>query len=321
VGYPLIVDGRVFVTVANGEPNGSLEYGSKLYALDAENGNDLWGPIDLGGTYSFSAPAYDTGRVFVVNYDGLLQAFDAASGSRAWSKKLPGQWSFTSPPTARDGVVYTAGAGGGGTLYAVSESDGALKWTASVANGDSSSPAVTGDAVYVSYPCHVYDFNPSSGTTIWHNDTRCSSGGGATPVVHDGKVYARGDNIILGAQDGSEQGAFTGGSLPAFAGSRGFFVNGGLEAHSLDTNAVVWHFNGEQPIVSNAIAINGVVYAASGNGTVYGVDVATGRQVWSGSTGGEIDAPDEHNAVQRSAIAEGNGLLLVPTMDALVAFG
>jgi outer membrane protein assembly factor BamB len=134
-------------------------------------------------------------------------------------------------------------------------------------------------------------------------------------------VYARADNVILGANDGSEQGAFTGGPLPAFAGSRGFFVNGGLEAHTLDSNAVTWHFNGDQPIVSNAIAVNGVVYAASGNGAVHGVDAATGREVWSGSAGGEIDAPDEHNAVQRSAISEGNGLLLVPTMDTLVAFG
>ena len=76
ISYPLIVGGRIFVTVAN-----QASYGTKLYALDEANGATLWGPVDLGGTYGWSNAAYDAGRVFAVNFDGLLRAFDAASGA------------------------------------------------------------------------------------------------------------------------------------------------------------------------------------------------------------------------------------------------
>jgi outer membrane protein assembly factor BamB len=111
ISYPLIAGGRIFVTVAN-----QNSYGTKLYALDETSGATLWGPVDLGGTYNWSNAAYDSGHVFVVNYDGLLRAFDAASGALQWSKQLPEQYSFDSPPTASGGVVYVVGAGTGVTL-------------------------------------------------------------------------------------------------------------------------------------------------------------------------------------------------------------
>jgi outer membrane protein assembly factor BamB len=91
VSYPLIAGGRVFVSVAD-SPN----YGSRLYALDATTGATLWGPVELGGTYWFADQAYDNGRVFTIDFDGLLRAFDAGTGTLDWSVKLP-----TSTPSAR----------------------------------------------------------------------------------------------------------------------------------------------------------------------------------------------------------------------------
>jgi len=76
--------------------------------------------------------------VFTVNYSGTLTAFNAATGATDWSRALPGQSAFTSPPTAADGYVYTGGAGSGGTVYAVSEASGQIAWTAAVENGDDS---------------------------------------------------------------------------------------------------------------------------------------------------------------------------------------
>ena len=101
--YPLIADGKVFVTTSDGN----------LYALDQADGHIVWSQTT--GTYSFSGVGYDAGKVFLVNYNGLLRAFDATSGAQLWITQLAGQWSFTSPPTAAHGVVYTGGAGSGGT--------------------------------------------------------------------------------------------------------------------------------------------------------------------------------------------------------------
>jgi outer membrane protein assembly factor BamB len=116
ISYPLIAGGMVFVTTANTNGN----YGNTLLALNENTGATIWS-ADLPGTYFFADAAYDSGKVFVVNFDGLMKAFDAASGNLLWSVNLPDQYAFTSPPTAVNGVVFIGGAGSGGTLYAVDE--------------------------------------------------------------------------------------------------------------------------------------------------------------------------------------------------------
>src|SRR5689334_5941313 len=40
VSYPVVVDGKVFVTASTGGG-----YGTTLYALDAQTGLDVWGPF------------------------------------------------------------------------------------------------------------------------------------------------------------------------------------------------------------------------------------------------------------------------------------
>ncbi len=224
VSYPLIVGDRVFVTVSG---NGQGGYGSQLYALDASNGKTLWGPIELGGTYMRAGIAYDNGLVFAVNYGGQLTAFAAATGYEVWQTSLPGQYAFTSAPTASGGVVYVGGAGSGGTLYAVDESDGELLWTGSVENGDQSSPVVTSTGVYVSYACEqTYDFAPTTGDLIWHHSTACEGGGGRTPVLYNGDLYVRDDAgmapAVLSASSGGVLRGYSSTTAPAFDNSLEF---------------------------------------------------------------------------------------------------
>src|SRR5512135_307063 len=204
ISYPVIADGKVFVTVKS-----TSGYGTNLYALDSRNGSIVWGPVPLGGTYYWSGCCYDFGMVFALNYSGLLRALDANTGQVVWSRQLPGQSAFSSAPTTYKGVVYAGGAGSGGTVYAVSQLDGAVLWTASVANGDQSSPAVSDDGVYVSYACAMsYKFNPQNGAKLWNFSTGCSGGGGKNPVLYNGKLYVRDSaaNYILDAATGTSLG-------------------------------------------------------------------------------------------------------------------
>ena len=90
----------VFVTTANTNGN----YGNTLWALDENTGMTIWS-ADLPGTYFFADAAYDSGKVFVVETNGLMKAFDAASGTQLWSVSLPGQSFFTSPPKVGDKKV------------------------------------------------------------------------------------------------------------------------------------------------------------------------------------------------------------------------
>jgi outer membrane protein assembly factor BamB len=321
VSYPIIVEGRVFVTVAN---LGS--YGTKLHALDLQTGAPLWGPINLAGTYFWSNAAYEDGRIYVVNFDGRLTAFDAASGSTLWTRQLPGQYDFSSPPTAAGGRVFVGGAGSGGTLYGVDGATGNLLWTASVMNGMNSSPAVSATGVYVSYVCaQSYGFTPNNGSLLWHHSTSCEGGGGKTPVLYNGKVWVRDwaiGNVVLDAATGASMGAFSANTMPAFAGTRGYFLTSGvLQARDVDTMSLLWTFSGDGTLASPPLVVNDTVYIGSSAGGLYALDGATGSQQWSDQLAWGISASDEQNVSQPLAgMGAGGNALLVPAGSHLVCY-
>ncbi|MEK6335637.1 MAG: PQQ-binding-like beta-propeller repeat protein [Acidobacteriota bacterium] len=326
ISYPIIADGRVFVTVRN-----ASVYGTKLYALNGADGSTVWS-FDLGGQYYWSALCYENGRVFAINGSGLLRAFDGATGSVIWSRQLPGQYSFSSAPSVYQGVIYTGGAGSGGTVYAVSADTGIVLWTKSVANGDNSSPSVTSDGVYVSYSCpNVYKLNPANGAQIWRYTTGCSGGGGKTTVLYNGRLYVRDYNpdYIFDSQTGGIAGSFLSKSAPAFSGNKGFFLNGSkgfgsygtLEARDVDSNIVAWTFAGDGYLQSSMLVVNDYVYVGSSQGKLYAVEAATGQQVWSTTAGTSIPYVDEHNVSQPlTGFAAGEGILVIPTNNKLVAY-
>lgn len=321
VSYPLIAGGRVYVTVAD-----TSGYGSRLFALDATTGATAWGPVELGGPYYWSGIAYDGGRVFSVNGAGTMQAFDAATGAPRWTVQLPGQYSFSSAPTATGGVVYTGGAGSGGTVYAVDAATGALRWTHSVMNGDESSPAVSSSGVYVSYACGVtYDLAPATGAATWTRTTGCEGGGGKTPVLANGRLYVRDFSYpaTLDAAIGGLLSSFVAsGPAPAVDATTVYDLKGGtLTASGVSSGATRWSFAGDGTLTSAPLVAGSTVYVASGSGTVYGLSASTGATTWSAAVGAGVLAPDEQNVSQPlTGLATSGGLLVVPAGTRLAAF-
>lgn len=327
MSYPLIADGKVFVTVRH-----ASVYGTTLNALNAADGSIVWS-YELGGPYYWSALCYENGRVFAMTGGGLLRAFDGVSGAVIWSRQLSGT-SFTSAPTVFQGVVYTGGQGSGGMVYAVSADTGNLLWTATVSAGGNSSPAVTTDGVYLSYSCiNVNKLNPANGSQIWRNYVACGSGTGRAPVLYNGRVYARspGSNSdwIYNSQTGGIFDTFISKSAPAFSGNRGFFLNGPpylgsygtLEGRDVNSNLVLWSFSGDGSLQSSVIVVNDYVYVGSNSGKLFAVEAATGHQVWSTTAGTSIPYVDEFNSSQPlTGFAAGEGILVVPTKTTLVAY-
>src|SRR4029453_14979214 len=74
ISYPLIADGKVYVTVKNASGSGTT-----LYALAATDGAIVWS-FALGGSFFWSGTCYENGHVFAVNGRGLLGGFDGAKG-------------------------------------------------------------------------------------------------------------------------------------------------------------------------------------------------------------------------------------------------
>jgi outer membrane protein assembly factor BamB len=311
VGYPLIADGRVFVTVG----------GNRVEALSAATGEVLWGPTPIG-TIGTGAIAYDAGRVFAVDFDGNVTALDATTGAVDWTTQLAPQIFFTSPPTAVDGTVYI---GGEGRLYALDETSGTTTWTAAVQNGDHSSPAVDSTGVYVSYACEqAYRF-ALDGTLVWHHETDCGGGGGRTPVLHGGKLYVRDDAAktpaVLDAGTGGALSSYDADPAPAFDGGTMATVSGGvLTVSSLATGAAVWHTTSADNVTAPLIA-NGYVVEGRSDGTVEARQVQDGHLAWAGNVGTALTRPDEHNvSPPLTGLAEGDGALVVPAGATLTVF-
>jgi outer membrane protein assembly factor BamB len=318
VSYPVIAGGRVFVTVEN-----ARGYGTVLHALDARTGAREWKAV-LGGDDRFSALAYGDRRVFAINGDGVLTAFAAGTGRRLWHGHLPLQYGFSAPPTAYDGLVYVMGQGYGGSIYAVSEATGALRWWQNVEDGENSSPAVDDTGAYVSFACqHDYRFS-LSGHLIWQRLNGCDGLYGSTAVLHGGFVYARGARnrpAILAQASGRVTGSFAADTAPAFDATTMYTLqNGKLVAVAAPGRPGRWTFSAGR-LVTAPVVSNGVVFAGSSNGTVYGVSASSGARLWRGRAGARILGPDERNDDVLIGMAAGDGRLVVPAGRTLTAFG
>jgi outer membrane protein assembly factor BamB len=323
ISYPLIAQGLVFVTTA------TMGNTNAIMALDENTGATIWS-ADVTSMFgaAFVNAAYDSGKVFVVNYDGLMKAFDAASGTLLWSVNLPDQFFFTSPPTAVNGMVFTGGAESGGTVYGVDETNGQVLWTMPVENGDSSSPAVIGGNVYVSYACpQSYAFNAATGQQLWHYSSCCEGGGGTTPVVHAGQVYVRDskcgstNGLVLDANTGNQTGEFNSDTPPAFIDNLAlYFQSGTLVGVDIPSGQQLWSFAGDGGLTSAPVIVNQTIYIGSSSGTLFGLNTS-GQQIWSTQVGAPIPGPCEGCFNLITGLGSGDGLLIVPTDSVLVAYG
>jgi outer membrane protein assembly factor BamB len=297
VSAPLVIGDRVFVAVKK-QSNDQVPSGASLYALGRMDGAVVWGPIDFPGSYNYVTMAADSSRVYALNWDGRLRAFDQATGAQVWSVQVPGTpVDFTSPLTVRDGLIYFS-SGGSELLYAVDTASGGVAWSNGVAYGGESSPVVTDDAVYVSFACEVsYKFRRSDGARLWLHETDCHGGGGETPVLHGDKLYVR-DNFqkppaILNTSDGTQQGTFASVLSPAFDGNVRLETHGSqlfsaplvLTAVDNSSNAVLWSQPGDGHLRSTPVIMDGKVAMGSTTGKVFLFDEQTGQPIWSADTG------------------------------------
>jgi outer membrane protein assembly factor BamB len=320
--YALIADGKVFVTVKIGL--GSLT-GSQLIALDQATGHTVWGPIQLGEGWAF--PAYDGGKVFVITSAGgvgpaTLQAFDAESGSVDWANSYPVGIGFENAPSAANGVLYLGAANTGTYVMAIDEGSGSTLWQRSVPSGTGSTPAVTSQGVYIAAPCSTDGFALLTGVSLFADSGGCEGGGGTTAVVANNVFYSLmggpANGIYVNATTGAQLGTFMADVVPAISPTSGFFLKSGtLTAKSLSDNSTLWSFQGDGGLVSSPIIVNQAVIVGSSSGQLYGLNAATGAQLWTTNAGGAITGGTS-NVI--SGLAAGDGLLVVPAGTTVSAY-
>jgi outer membrane protein assembly factor BamB len=294
---------------------------SELIALNATTGAKVWGPIALTGLVN---AAYDAGRLFVVagGFTGqTISALDPATGNSTWSATIPG-YGFPEPPVAADGIVYTTN---GGTVTAFDGTSGAQLWSHGL-GGTDGVVAVTRDGLYDASPCTAVDLEPTAGMTLWSNNSGCSGGGGATPVVADGVLYSPNSSsgssgTVFDAETGTIKGSYSAGTIPAFSPTTGFFLNAStLQGISRSNNTVLWSFAGDGQLVTAPVAVNNYVFIGSSSGKLYGLDATTGQTVLTQDLGAAIPITSESGGAMYSGLAIGDGLLVVPNGTKVTAF-
>jgi outer membrane protein assembly factor BamB len=294
LSYPLIADGKAFVSYTTSGTNGST-----VAALDLATGNTVWWRQQA----SSAQLAYDGGRVFISESSGVVTAVDAASGATQWARQLSSYYS-TSAPTATGGSVYVNNYS---SLYSLDEDDGSTNWSAGAS--DSSQPSVTGNVVVLGCTS-AYD--RATGRRLWTYYAGSCSSSVAAPT-DGGRVLSRGGGVLDTAA-GSLRDTWAG-STAALAGATAVDSNGSaLQAHNFVTGVGQWEFRPGTSVTSPPLVADGIAYAGAYDGKIYGRDLETGDAVWQATLGGS------YTSVGAPGRAAGEGKLLVPVNGTLTAF-
>jgi outer membrane protein assembly factor BamB len=230
---------------------------------------------------------------------GRFVAVSMRTGRVVWSHAVPA--GTESSPIVQGQTVYFGDQGG--TMYALRIRDGHVDWTYQARGAIKGGPALAGGVLYFGdYAGHAYALNAANGHEIWAvgtNGAHFGFGSGqfySSPAVAFGRVYmgnTDGRVYSFGAHTGALAWATETGSYvyasPAVDNTPGLgptvyigSYDGNFYAFNAQSGAIRWKHPAGGKISGSATIIGNVVYYSDlGTKTSAGLDVRTGRQVFS----------------------------------------
>src|SRR5205085_1445535 len=97
--------------------------------------------------------------------------------------------------------------------------------------------------------------------------------------------------------------------------------DGTLVAKNVAGLSDAWSFTGDGELSTAPLVVNGMVFEGSASGRIYARRIKNGHGVWHADMGAEIPHPDEASSRLLTGLGAGDGLLVVPAVDRLVAYG
>src|SRR5262245_3475838 len=270
---------------------------------DLNTGAPVWKHKDAVRFYESNAgagpratPIFSNGRVYTFGATGLLNAFDARSGSVVWSRnaasdtqtKIP-DWGFASSPIVVGDKVIVATAG---TLAAYDSGAGNQRWQGSAGRGGYSSPqlATIGGVAQILLLNGegAISVDPSDGKLLWKYEWNID--GIVQPSVITGA------DVLIGS-----------GSGLAAVGLRRVAVVRGPGGWAVE---VRWTSNGLKPYFNDFVVHKGHAFGFDGN-MLACVDLKDGKRKWKGGRYGHgqiVLLPDQDLML---ALSEEGELVLV----------
>ncbi|MGI8413960.1 MAG: PQQ-binding-like beta-propeller repeat protein [Solirubrobacteraceae bacterium] len=231
--------------------------------------------------------------------NGRMVALSMRTGRVVWSRTVPR--GTESSPLVWGTTLYFGDQGG--TVYSLRTRDGARNWTYHASGAVKGGPSLSGGTLYLGdYAGRAYALNAGDGREIWAVSTdgaRFGFGSGnfySTPAVAFGRVY-------MGSTDGRVYSFAARTGKLAWATSTGAYVyaspavedtpglgptvylgsyDGRFYAFNARSGAVRWtHVSGGKISGSATIVGDVIYYSDLGSRTTVGLNVRTGRQVFS----------------------------------------
>jgi outer membrane protein assembly factor BamB len=212
-----VADGKIYIS---GDKDGKL----MIFALDLD-GKLLWkaahGKGRGGPDGSRASPELDDGNLYILNGNGLIGCYDAATGQRKWSRDAkefggsPGGWGY-----AESVLIYKNLAifkpGGKNCIVALDKASGETVWKSS---GFDAGPEY-GSSIVVSFEGQtmlvtgtnrgIFAVDPENGNLLWSNDWCAGNVANCpTPAYEDGYIfwsngYGRGGVCLKLKKDGDK---------------------------------------------------------------------------------------------------------------------
>ena len=222
----------------------------------------------LGG-----GPVVADGKVFTMDTQGTVRAFDSRNGGQVWSARF-GEVGDNSASIYGGGVAYDGGrvyaTNGLGYVAALDAANGAAVWTVKPGGPLRGEPSVDGGSVYVmSQDNQIYSLKAADGTTNWSSAAALEIAGvfgAAAPSIGQGTVVA----------------GFSSGELNAYRYENGRQVWQDALARTSMTTSVA----SLSDIDADAVIDNGVVYAVGQGGRMVALDLFSGQRIWELNFGG-----------------------------------
>ncbi len=229
----------------------------RVAALSMKTGRVVWSKVIPPGTES--SPIAWGNAVYFGDQDGTVYSLNATTGHVNWTYHASGP--VKGGPSLSDGVLYFGDYAG--RAYAVNASSGHQIWAVNSNGADFgfgsgnfySSPAVAFGRVYMgNTDGRVYSFAAKTGQLAWATGTGAYVY--ASPAVAD--IPGLGPTVYLGSYDGN------------------------FYAFDARSGAIRWKHPAGGKISGSATIVGNVVYYSDlGSRTTAGLDVRTGRQVFS----------------------------------------
>jgi outer membrane protein assembly factor BamB len=224
-----------------------------------------------GGAGPRATPTLSGGRIYAFGATGILNALDASTGARIWSRnvatdagKVVPMWGFSSSPLVFDDLVVVAAAG---KLAAYDRATGKPKWFGPNGGGYSSPQLLTMngvDQIVFMNSSGTISMNPADGKVLWEHPWE------GTPIVQPAKLD--GGDLLISSAD--------------MMGGMAMRRLGISQQGAAWTVQERWTSRGLKPYFNDFVVHKGHAYGFDGS-ILSCIELETGERKWKGGRYGQ----------------------------------